>query len=181
MATYGSTILPQRPRSDFEWEERFLMRQLLLYGPEDTRVAPLPGQDFITTFLELGGSSLDPPCFNFEAVRDFLRQANAPQTNAPATAQQDWRLALIDDRRDPAGIEEVEVAARLEPADMARDGLVRISGNRFRRFSGQRRDWESLKYAEQPPTGDSTSAFRRLLTVQGLQDRLQTRVCFLHN
>lgn len=109
MTSSGSVAcLSQRPQHDFIWDERFLVRQLPNYAAEDTRVIVIPPEDLVTTFLKARESHLRPPCFNFEALSTFLTGASLHDLAGPANSVQPLRLALVDDRRDPAGIEDAE-------------------------------------------------------------------------
>jgi hypothetical protein len=175
MALAGAGSVSQRPRHDFAWDERFLVRQLLSYDAEDTPVLRAPDEDIIFAFLNFRASHLNPPCFNFGALARFLQPATfADLTNAQNLAQP-VRLALIDDRRDIAGIEDAHKDLRgWTDAELAQDGMVRIGPDRVRRFNGQKRDWASFKYARDPPEGDHI--FRELLDEPALYDRLQSKV-----
>ena len=175
MASLNVASLLQRPQYDFTWDERFGVRQLQKYAAEDVRVTVMPHEDLITAFLKFRASHLSPPCFNFQALRTFLELANFRDLTGHARPTQVLRLALIDDRRDPAGIEDAEkdLDGWSRP-DLAQEGMIQIGPNQVRRFSGQKRDWVSAKYAKDSPEGDHIC--RRLLSEGALYDRLNDPV-----
>lgn len=181
MASSNGSVLPQRPRHDYTWGDRFSVRQLLFYDAEDTRITNMPTrdppEDLVTSFLGFCASHLDPLCFNFEALENFLRLAEPNNLIEATSATSLIRLALVDDRRDPTGIEGVDQDLDgWSTADLAREGLLKIGDNRVRKFNGQRRDWKSEKYARQPPRGDFVR--REVLDEQSLYTRLSIKVCF---
>jgi hypothetical protein len=175
MTSSGAALFAQRPQHGFVWDERFLVRQLPKYAAEDFRVILKPPEDLVTAFLRFRESHLSPPCFNFEALSMFLEGTNLHDLTGSTSSAQRLRLALIDDRRDPAGIEDAEKNLDgWRPADLAHEGELQIGPNQVRRFSGQKRDWVSAKYAKNSPKGDHI--FREFLDECALYDRLKDEV-----
>ena len=180
MASSSDPVLLRRPRHDFIWDERFTVRRLLAYAPEDTHLDDLPPQDppenLVTAFLEFWASHLDPPDFNFGTLESFLGLAKLTDLTGAATDADYTRLVLIDDRRDPAGVEDVEQDLQgFTDSDLAQDGVLKIGQNRVRRFNGQRRDWGSDKYAKYPPEGELIH--REVLDERELYQMLHVKVC----
>jgi hypothetical protein len=92
-----------RGRHDFRWDIRFCVRQRAKYNPEDSNVLeevedPATTAKIIEAFFDEPESILDPPCYNFVALKEFLHQADFQNraTTRPI-------LALLDDRRDQSG------------------------------------------------------------------------------
>lgn len=86
-------------------------------------------EDVIVVFFDERQSILNPPCYNYIALKEFLDQADPGQlkTGRPI-------LVLLDDRRDHSVGDE------------------------------SMRNWESDKYARQPPEGDD---IKRLVFDEG--------------
>jgi hypothetical protein len=175
MASTSTASSLQPSRHDSVWDERFLVRQVLSYDAEDTPVLRVPDEDIIIAFLNFRASRLNPPCFNFETLARFLRLANFADLSRTQNSTQSVRLALVDDRRDVAGIEDTEKDLRgWTAADLAQENMIQIGPDRVRRFNGQKRDWASFKYSRDPPKGDHV--FREILDERTLYERLQTKV-----
>jgi hypothetical protein len=97
-----------RGRQGFSWEKRFSLRRPLVHIAEDQRILDDP-QDtlsLVSELLDIRSSRLDPPCFTYKRLQDFLLRAELRQLKLqcpPALS----RLALVDDRRDRHAIDEL--------------------------------------------------------------------------
>jgi hypothetical protein len=140
-------------RNTFKWDRRFTRRQLRLYGAADVRVydTPFPNRNKVQTFLGAWLSLLDPPCCNFEPLREFLERNSEIELENPTSVAVLSTLALIDDRRDPAGLKPAVVN---QPAES----------------NGQTRDWESEAYSSDPTEGENI--WRGALNERELYNRL---------
>lgn len=118
----------------FVWDSRFAIRQTDAHNHESDRLAPADGASIITEFLNFFGSRLDPPQYNYNALRGFLEQGKAVTSFDPAATQatQAEYTVLLDDRRDPTGWQDI---------------------NRDRHFA---RDWNSYA-AGYPPEGENVT------------------------
>ncbi|EXJ59774.1 hypothetical protein A1O7_03921 [Cladophialophora yegresii CBS 114405] len=135
----------------FEWDDHFSQRQVKSYIAEDIRLRPEPTETITSAFLDVRSRPLDPVDFNFKKLADFLNTSdirNLRNTNAP----QPRFLALLDDRRDPCGLDE------------GQSGGPPIS-------NGQTRNWISEQYTRFPTPG--VDSYRRVLDERGLYDRLR--------
>ncbi|KAL8723308.1 MAG: hypothetical protein Q9225_000360 [Loekoesia sp. 1 TL-2023] len=128
---------PSRSRSRrfqdhvFVWDKKFAVRQLKTHNHENNRLTPDGGETIVEAFLNQFSSRLDPPQYNYMALRRFLEKASEDdlRTNTTST-QYDQKNVLLDDRRDDTGWRDV---------------------NKIRHFA---RDWNS--YAEgYPPEGEN--------------------------
>ena len=114
----------------FIWDRKFTERQRRAYQFEDKNLAPDRGQTIISAFLQEQSSRLDPPQFNYTALGNFLRAAGSVSwQNIPSSLQHNVPLALLDDRRDDTGWQDINGAQH------------------------SARNWDS--YAEYPPQGES--------------------------
>jgi hypothetical protein len=131
MGSYRQTPAILRGRHDLRWDLRFCVRQRVKYNVEDYKVLENPAStaDLIEAFFEEHDSILNPPYYNYVALKEFLAQADLQHltTSKPA-------LALLDDRREESGND------------------------------GSMRDWESDRYARQPPSGENV---QRLVLDEG--------------
>lgn len=100
---------------------------------------PASTTDLIDAFFDEHQSILNPPCYNYVALKEFLQQADLQHltTGRPA-------LALLDDRREHSG------------------------------GDGSMRNWESDRYARQPPPGDNVQ--RLVFDEGGLFTKLRENV-----
>jgi hypothetical protein len=95
---------PFRPRGrrDFHWDIQFCVRQKDKYNPEDSKVLENPATtaQVVEAFCDEQESILNPPCYNYVALKEFLDQADVQHlaTSRPV-------LALLDDRREQSGNE----------------------------------------------------------------------------
>jgi hypothetical protein len=100
MSAYRQTLSIPRGRHDFRWDSRFCVRQRLKYNVEDNKVLENPAStaDLIDAFFDEHESILNPPCYNYVALKEFLVQADLQHltTSRPA-------LTLLDDRREDSG------------------------------------------------------------------------------
>ena len=114
----------------FIWDRKFTERQRRAYQFEDKKLAPKQGQTIISAFLEEQSSRLDPPQYNWTALRSFLEAAgNVTWSDVPSSPSQNAPLALLDDRRDDTGWQDINGAQH------------------------SARNWD--EYAEYPPPGES--------------------------
>lgn len=144
-------------RNTFRWDRRFSRRQLGLYAAADDRVPPEIGQTKVERFLNAWPSLLDPPCCNYEPLRRFLNKNKNSEAELgnPRLRASLSTLALIDDRRDLAGLKPTLPG---QPAES----------------DGQTRDWESKEYSENPTEGEDK--WREALNERELFGRLSELV-----
>jgi hypothetical protein len=143
------------PSSRFVWDPHLSVRQPIAYKAEDNKLVVDPTQTVVTAFLEHQSSHLDPPHFTFKKLRDFLGEGNIEDLEdgtRPATISY---LALVDDRRDPCGLDEQQPGQQLSS-----NGLTRI--------------WTSEKYTRRPIKGQNL--YREPLDERGLYSRLRLQV-----
>lgn len=141
-------------RNAFRWDRRFCVRRPNAYGSEDTRVPTMGNETAVTAFLSVWSSVLDPPDppnFSYELLASFLNQANIEDLTDLTRQPTLSTLALIDDRRDPAGLREGPPG---QPGES----------------NGQTRNWESDQYARWPPVGENV--FRQAGDERQLHQRL---------
>lgn len=131
--------LHARGRHSCQWDKRFCARRNASHKAEDLHILDDADPNdpdntdpqeantmtLIQEFFDVQPSILDPPCFNFRALKMFLaiadfEEAKAASQSAPISPR---KIALVDDRRDRMGGEE----------------LVR--------------NWESETYSRRPPEG----------------------------
>ena len=92
----------------FVWDRKFAERRRRAYQFEDKKLALEQGQTVVTAFLQEQSSRLDPPQFNYTALRDFLGAAgNVVWSSIPSLPQHNAPLALLDDRRDDTGWQDI--------------------------------------------------------------------------
>ena len=137
MNVYRQAPFTPRGRHDFRWDRRFCVRQRQKYNVEDFRVLEddkvlenhAHKADVMDAFFDEPQSILNPPCYNYVALKEFLDRADPGhlKTKRPI-------LALLDDRREHSG------------------------------GDGSMRNWESDRYARQPPEGDD---IKRLVFGEG--------------
>lgn len=145
-------------RNTFKWDRRFSRRQLRLYGAADIRVPQdprFPNRTKVQTFLDAWSSLLDPPCCNFEPLRAFLDRNSEIELENPMRRAVLSTLALLDDRRDPAGLKP---AVAGQPAES----------------NGQTRNWETEAYSDYPTEGEDI--WREALDERALYNRLSELV-----
>lgn len=104
MNVYHQTLFASRGRQDFRWDRRFCVRQRHKYNPEDSKVLENPATTaaLIEAFCDEHASILNPPCFNYVALKEFLQQADLQQLNTSRPI-----LALLDDRQERSGSDEL--------------------------------------------------------------------------
>ncbi|KAL9625601.1 MAG: hypothetical protein Q9160_000314 [Pyrenula sp. 1 TL-2023] len=131
--------LHTRSRHSCQWDKKFCARRNASHKAEDIHILDnadpkIPNsrgpqeastETLIQKFFKVQPSILDPPCFNFRALKTFLgmadfKEAKATSQSAPISRR---KVALVDDRRDRMGGEE----------------LVR--------------NWDSETYSRRPPEG----------------------------
>lgn len=102
MSLYRQPPVGSRARHDFRWDQRFCTRQKGKYKAEDANVLENPATvaDLFEAFFDEHQSILNPPCYNYVALKEFLSRADLHQLNARRPA-----LALLDDRRELSGDE----------------------------------------------------------------------------
>jgi hypothetical protein len=147
-------------RNTFRWDRRFSQRQLGLYDAADIRVPPqakFPNRTKVERFLHAWPSLLDPPCCSYEPLREFLtRNKNSEaELEDPRRWAELKTLALLDDRRDPAGLRPTSPGQPIES-------------------DGQTRDWESEEYSVHPTEGEDK--WRKALNERALYKRLSKLV-----
>jgi len=134
MNLYRQQPFASRGRRDFRWDVRFCVRQRDKYNPEDNRVLENPAAtaQLIDAFFDEQESILDPPCYNFVALKEFLHQGDLQCLNIARPI-----LALLDDRRDQPGGHglmrdwDSEKYARLPPPGDSVERLTLDEGRLF--------------------------------------------------
>lgn len=135
----------------FVWDKRFAERQEEAYNIERLALIPANDGSMISTCINQVPSRLDPPQYNYSALRDFLDQASENDLRtAPTPIQYARNIILLDDRRDNSGWHDV-------------------GGNRH-----LARDWNSYAHGY-PPPGENIQCmmlnpgdlYRKLLTKVG--------------
>ncbi|KAI4186791.1 MAG: hypothetical protein L6R41_003246 [Letrouitia leprolyta] len=92
----------------FVWDKKFAVRQLNAHNHENNRITHDDGETIIDAFLNQFSSRLDPPQYNYVALRRFLEEASQDDLETTSTvAQYDQRNILLDDRRDDTGWQDV--------------------------------------------------------------------------
>ena len=117
----------------FVWDKKFAVRQLKAHNHENNLLTADGGETIVEAFLNQFRSRLDPPQYNYIALRRFLEKASEddPNVNSPST-QYVQKNILLDDRRDETGWEDI---------------------NKIRYFA---RDWDSHA-GGYPPEGTNIS------------------------
>jgi len=144
------------PWNSFTWNRHFSTRQPLSYKAEDIRIQLSSPDTAASVFLKVRAGVLDPPCLNFKQLERFLGEASLTDLNSQPPSFRLSRLALLDDRRDPIGL------------DPAPTGQTAMS-------NGQMRNWESEQYTRRPPPGENI--YREVLDEKSLYDKLSQKVC----
>jgi hypothetical protein len=184
-----------RGRRDFRWDQRFCVRRPDAYATQDRHllfdeatnrnIVPTDTKLLVDAFLDSETSGLDPPCFVFDTLRDFLKRAEVSllttHQNTPTTLRD---LALVDDRRDVTGgtgylavidlykRQQTVTGANTDAVESALfDKMVDIA-----RGTDFRRNWESKLYMEQSPAGDEPLIFVKSLNERQLYARLDREV-----
>ena len=152
MDSYSGTRGRRYKDLGFVWDKRFAERQENTYNAE--RVTLIPGNDgsMISACINGFPSRLDPPQYNYSALRDFLDQASENDLRtAPTPSQYARNIIVLDDRRDNTGWHDV-------------------GGHRH-----LARDWNS--YANgYPPPGENIQCM--MLNPGDLYRKLLTKVCY---
>ena len=136
-------------KNAYVWDSIFTSRQQQSYASDQRRIERQPGESIVHAFLRWERFGLDPPLYNFAALRNFLDKAKEADllqqlAGPPYTPE----IALIDDRCDRTGW---------------RDTLDRHHAAR---------DWNL--YARYPPSGECQQS--SLLTAKGLFQKLAENV-----
>lgn len=151
---------PNRLRSplsniQFLWDPQFSVRQTISYVAEDNRLQPDPAETTTDSILKFKPDNLDPPCLNFKTLACFLNSANLQDLRDRTRPARLTRLALVDDRRDPCGLEETQPG---QPP----------------KSNGQTRSWTSEQYTLYPTPG--LNKYRQVLDERGLYEKLREDV-----
>jgi hypothetical protein len=184
-----------RGRRDFRWDQRFCVRRPEAYAAQDRHIlfdevtnrniAPTDTKLLVDAFLDSERSDLDPPCFVFDTLREFLERADIKLlTIHQGTSTPLRELALVDDRRDVTGgtgylavidlykRKRTVAGANTNAAEIALfEEMVKVAGG-----TDFRRNWESKLYMEQSPEGDKPLIFARPLNERELYTRLEGEV-----
>ena len=130
------------------------MRQRQSYPLEENRVEQQPPQSIVSIFLKEQKSGLDPPQYNYTALRLFLEKANEGDLlQNPPTSQNSTHVALVDDRCDRTGWQDIS------------------------KQHHSARNWDI--YARNPPSGDCQQLY--LLNAGDLYRRFRTNVGLLNS
>lgn len=162
-----------RRRHGYKWDKQFCARRNASHKAEDIHILDDPDPNdpdsigaqhadtatLIREFFNIRQSILDPPCLNFRSLKKFLAVANFADAMTPSrrTPVSPRKVALVDDRRDQTGGEE----------------LVR--------------NWDSEAYSRRPPEGHNifTRALNEKELYAHLSEKVGTRKSvgfrFLHN
>jgi hypothetical protein len=104
METYPVTTSRRFQDQVFVWDSKFASRQN--HDHESHRLTPEDQASTVITFIKQFSSRLDPPQYNYTALRDFLEKANEDDLKAIQGSTQDDEIRiLLDDRRDDTGWE----------------------------------------------------------------------------
>jgi hypothetical protein len=127
MNPFSQALFVPRRRHDFRWDRRFCVRQRNKYNPEDSKVLENPATtaDLIEAFCDEHESILNPPCYNYVALKEFLHQADLQHLNTGRPV-----LALLDDRREQSGGDESMrnwESERYSRHPLAGDGVERLT------------------------------------------------------
>lgn len=148
----------QYERHIVTWDRKFEQRQQQRYAAEDTKINPKGEPKNIEKFFAQQATSLDPPAYLYDVLREYLAHAKeADLEQKPASPPQDppfprnppLALALINDRRDTTGWKDD--SENLHYA----------------------RNWE--EYESYPPSGEAR--YYKLLDVALFYGRLEQDVC----
>lgn len=139
----------------FVWNNQFSERQPISYFAEDLRLTLAQSDTVGSAFLKFWSNYLDPPGFKFRRLAAFLEQGDIRDLKDRTRIVTLSRLALLDDRRDPCGLNE------------AQPGEPETS-------NGMKRSWTSVQYTEHPPPG--VDRYRKALDERGLYDKLCEKV-----
>lgn len=147
METYPVSTRRRFQDQVFVWDSKFGSRQN--HDHESHRLTPEDQDSIVTTFIKQFDSRLDPPQYNYTALRDFLEKANEDDLKAMQGSTQDDEIRiLLDDRRDDTGWE--------------------VSGTRH-----WARDWNSYA-GGYPPEGQNVVS--SLMNAKGLYRKQQRSV-----
>ena len=92
----------------FVWDKRFAERQEKAYNAERMTLIPSDDGSMISACINKFASRLDPPQYNYSALRDFLAQASETDLRtAPTPIQYARNIIVLDDRRDSSGWQDV--------------------------------------------------------------------------
>jgi hypothetical protein len=148
------------PSTRFVWDPHLSVRQPIAYKAEDNKLLVEPAQTVVSAFLQHRSSHLDPPDLTFKRLGEFLGEADIRDLEDRTRPANLSHLALVDDRRDPCGLEEEQPGQPLKS-----NGLTRI--------------WTSEKYATRPIEGKNR--YRESLNERGLYDRLCLKVKYTNS
>ena len=85
----------------FVWDRKFATRQEQAYRKEDIEIEREPHETALDAFFQVHKSRLDPPQYNYIALRKFLADARENDIVRPSPFYgQQQQLALVNDRRD---------------------------------------------------------------------------------
>lgn len=134
------------------WDSHFSVRQTISYAAEDIRPEPDPSETITASFLNVWLGHLNPSDLSFRALGEFLDQGNIRDLRDRTRPAQLTRLALVDDRRDPCGLDE----SQSPPTS-----------------NGQTRSWTSEQYTRWPTPG--LNRYRAALDERELYDKLSEK------
>jgi hypothetical protein len=145
MNSYRQHPLASRGRHGFRWDRRFCVRQRQKYNVEDNKVLENPASTaaLIEAFFDEHQSILNPPCYNYVRLKEFLQEADLQHLSTSGRV-----MALLDDRREDSG------------------------------GDGSMRNWESDRYARQPPEGSNVA--RLAVDESALFTKLRENVSLAH-
>ena len=92
----------------FVWNEKFKTRLRKQHSSDRNKVEAQPSESIVTAFLKEQRSGLDPPQYQYTALRAFLDKANeADLVINPPAGPYALKVALVDDRCDRTGWQDV--------------------------------------------------------------------------
>ena len=134
----------------FTWDKKFEERNATAYPAEDSILQIEPGETQITAFLKTRIPRLQPPQFNYVALRTFLEKGDEAGYEVNSSlANYINPVAWIDDRRDDTGWKDFT-----------------------KRSHHSARDWKG--YASYPPKGDKVNTL--FLNPKDLHKHQSTKV-----
>ncbi|KEF59571.1 uncharacterized protein A1O9_04416 [Exophiala aquamarina CBS 119918] len=134
------------------WDPHFSERQTISYAAEDIRLEPDPSETITASFLNVWSGHLNPPDLSFRALGEFLDKGDIRDLRDTTRPARLTRLALVDDRRDPCGLDE----SQYPPTS-----------------NGQTRSWTSEQYTRWPTPG--LDRYRAALDERALYDKLSEK------
>ena len=104
MDSYSGSGRRRYKDGGFVWDKRFAERQETAHTAERITLVPSNDGSMISACINKFPSRLDPPQYNYSALRNFLDQASENDLRtAPTPSQYAGNIIVLDDRRDNSG------------------------------------------------------------------------------